>query len=148
MSNHLSSFFSLVVFLKILGLHIKPLKILQCCIVAYIQITQRVALQFMEIHLKVSYLLMVSYYKYHHKPLKLLQINTLASRWVNSKIYTNIIYTFPPIRKSSARSWNCPWISPQIVTGLFTGCSIRNKQNQSKVRIHWSSHNISNSNQN
>ena len=30
--------------------------------------------------------------------------------------------TFPPIRKSSARSWNCPWISPHIVTGHLTGC--------------------------
>jgi hypothetical protein len=29
--------------------------------------------------------------------------------------------TFPPIRNSSARSWNWPWISPHIVTGLLTG---------------------------
>ena len=38
------------------------------------------------------------------------------------KKVTDRTSTFPPIRKSSARSWNCPWISPQIVTGLFTGC--------------------------
>ncbi len=30
--------------------------------------------------------------------------------------------TFPPIRKSSARSWNWPCMSPHIVTGHFTGC--------------------------
>ncbi len=30
----------------------------------------------------------------------------------------------PPIRKSSTRSWNCPWMSPQTVTGHFTGCTL------------------------
>ena len=31
--------------------------------------------------------------------------------------------TFPPMRNNSMRSWNWPWISPQIVTGHLTGCN-------------------------
>ena len=31
--------------------------------------------------------------------------------------------TWPPVWKSFMRSWNCPWMSPQTVTGLLTGCT-------------------------
>lgn len=42
--------------------------------------------------------------------------------------------TLPPILNSSVRSWNCPWISPHIVTGLLTGCNITPK---TKKRSLW-----------
>lgn len=52
----------------------------------------------------------------------LLMYEAFQRKFEFSKMPRNIINTFPPMRKSSARSWNCPWISPHIVTGLFTGC--------------------------
>ena len=30
----------------------------------------------------------------------------------------------PPLLKSSRRSWNCPWMSPQMITGDLTGYTL------------------------
>ena len=43
------------------------------------------------------------------------------------------LHTIPPIRNSSARSWNCPWMSPHMVTGHLTGCSHPSKHHRPTV---------------
>ena len=45
-------------------------------------------------------------------------------KWVNKVrkgMNSQLAINQEPVAKSFIRSWNCPWMSPQTITGLFTG---------------------------